>query len=191
VDEAGMGVSVSSLELAFWVNASPNHRLALNHWYATNSLELPVYDYATLAITLAVETDQRLCLSWEPEDSTDDTVIEILDNTAELWYLSPETIVGVDDAGALQTIGSKPQIIRNDADKLAMTMAGTIARYYYSRCRAELVFKDLVAYTGLLGQVLNAVDAGGAINDVQAPITAVEWTYGEEVKTTVKTGYAK
>jgi hypothetical protein len=121
-----------------------------------------------------------------------DGVEEIAANDCELWVLAPYTVLDVDDQDStkVKTSGGDPVTLRNDSDRMAMLLAGAIARYNQSRARATIVAQGLMPWGGLLGQIMTVVDAGGAGEQIDAPITSITWTSGDNPRTTVQTGFA-
>jgi len=202
-EAARIGVSAAQTDWGVCLNASPNHRLAMNHWFPAKGTENPpVFDYDRLVATIAFESDQRLRLELEipggakPTDGTLD--IEVPD--AEFWFLAARTIVDVDpepwevDKGAIKevlTSGDTGRVLRNDVDRLAAVMAGAIARYFAGRMRGVLVIKGLVPWGPLLGHILTVIEEAGDTHQIQAPITQVAWMGGEKPQTIISTGFAQ
>ena len=195
LEELGIDVGVPELDWGIHVNASPNHLLARNHWTSAAATAIePLYDWQTLVATVAIETDQRLELSSVIKDARpSDGVMVIHDDSAELWYLAPNTAVMVAGNGNLLRSPGRQVVLRNDADRLALILAGAIARYGRPRARAEIVYRGLLPMGHLLGNILTVVEQPGsdALN-IQAPITAVEWEMvGGRPTTTVRAGFAR
>lgn len=196
-DQAGMSMLVARNDWGFLLNASPNHLLAKNYLpsgISPPSKNKPKYDDQDMFATIAIETDQRLTLTVElPGGSVpSDGVIDIVDESAALWYLAPNTVVGVDPAGKLVTTPSnKELVVRNDASRLHLVMAGAIARYFERRARAEIIIKGLHAHSLLIGHILTVIETGGATIDISAPITSVEWTFERDPTTILRTGFAR
>jgi len=192
-EEAGIGVSVTRFDWGVFLSASPNHKLALNHWSGANDTASdPKYDYEKIVVTMAAECDQRLALEYELADG-DGSVLELLDEAAELWYLEADTVVGVDKKGNLEMSGPEGRVLRNDAQRLAGLMAGAIARYAASRARAEIHIRGLLPYGDLVGRILTVIEDAGDIEDIGAPITEVSWSVGKDgsgPRTIIKTGFA-
>ena len=110
---------------------------------------------------------------------------------AELWYLAPRTVVGLDNeefSPTLRTSGAQHRILRDDTDRLAAVMAGAIARYATRRARASITVRGLLPWSGLIGQILTVIDEGGQQQQIQAPITSVRWSPGEDPTTVIETG---
>lgn len=180
VDQLGISVSAARKDWGIQLNCSPNHLVAFGDFYASASVKPtntpPAYDYRTMACTIAIETDQRLTLEFAlPGAKPSDGVLEVEAPGAEWWWLAPNTILGIDPDNPRQFLLAEPQPLRNDVDRLGIVAAGTIARYYASRARAEIVAKGLLPWSGLLGQVLSVVEEAGSTHQMHAVITAVEW----------------
>ncbi len=193
-EEAGVAVHVLKNDWGVFLQAQPNHLLALNHWTGAASSETdPKYDYEHMVATLAFETDQRLQLIQElPDAAGDGSTLDLLVEDAECWVLSHGTVVGTDGDGQLLKSGDSQRVLRNDADRLAAVMAGAIARYYDARARAEIVVRQHLPWSGLIGQVLTVVDEGGNAHEIQAPITMIDWVVGgPEPVMIVRTGFAR
>ncbi len=90
------------------------------------------------------------------------------------------------------TGGPTGRVLRDDTERLAMVMAGTIARYYRGRVRAETRIKGLVNFGSLLGHIVTYLDDGGSAAAMQAPITSVAWSFPEKgpPTTTLSIGFA-
>lgn len=192
VDKKGVSLSVPENDWGVLLEASPNHLLALDHWTgggagATNTD--PLYDYEKLVCTIALETDQRLEMEFEMSSiwGHDGTTMDVIVPDAELWYLAPNTVVGVNSDGSFKYSGPYGRVLRNDSTRIGLVMAGAIARYYNERARAEITIKRLLPYGGLVGQILAIVQEEGNSQIVMAPITSVEW-FGDT--TVIRTGYA-
>lgn len=198
-DAAGMDVGALPSEWGVFINANPNHLLGLNHMDpvvpenpADTAVE-PRYDWKQMKATIAFHTDQRLQLVFErgggvrPQDGT----IDIIEENAELWFATPRTIFAVNEHGTLLRTPDYFLILRNDADRLKLVMAGAISRYFHPRFRAELTLKGLFPYSSLLGQILTVIEEGGDSKTIQAPITAVEYTGGDNPGTVIRAGYAR
>lgn len=194
-DQAGMDVSALLGDWGVFINASPNHLLAKNHFAgAADSAVDPLYDYSRMVITFAFRTDQRMALTFEraggvrPQDGT----MDLIDEDAELWFACPVTTFQIDKDGELKnTPDGQYLILRNDSERLFAIMAGAIARYFYPRCRADLHFNGLFPYSNLIGQILTVIEEGGNSRSIQAPITAVEYDLSAAPRTTIKAGYAR
>jgi len=200
------GVGLAALQDDWGVALHPNtlpHILAKNHWSGAADTEVdPAYDHSTLVVTIALETDLRLALEWTAANwKPSDGVKTILVPDAELHYMVPLTVVGVDLQGNLiEYVDNQHLVIRNDATRLYAKMAGAIARYGNPRGKATVRTLDLRAVSDFVGAMLETVDVGGNVLDVNGIVTGVEWEFGGRalgspednptVSTTIYAGYA-
>lgn len=201
IDKAKEGIGVRGLpgDWGVLIRCNPNHLIARNVWDTGDNPLLtapaptehePVYAYDRMVATIAFETDQRLKLIYDTGEA-DGTTLDLEVDGAEMWWLAPNTVVGVDAAG--QLIEAGPRVLRSDAARLALVMAGAIARYRYDRSRAEVEIAGLVPWGGMLGAIFVLQEQSG----VTAPadhgvVTTVMWEVGEkQIRTIVKTGFAR
>jgi hypothetical protein len=197
VENLDIGLSVPDMEWGIHLVAQPNHVLAVGDW-ASNLLTDTPPQYsaaASLVATIAVESDQRLALTFTaPGATAADGVEEIEVEDAELWVLAPHTVVGVrgEVTGKLVRSPSIHTEIRNDFARLRKVMAGAIARYYGRRNRAEIVGAGMLPWGKFLGAILTVVESGGGVRDIEAPITTIEWQSDpRRPRTILRTGFAQ
>lgn len=198
--ESAISVMIPDNEWGVSLAANPNHLLALSHFAGAADTDiLPKYDYEEMIATIAFESDQRLELGIDlnllypflsipiisPPSSG---ILNIDDPDAEFWYLAPNTIVGTDADGNLKGSGGVGRVLRNDTPRIALTVAGAIARYFNERARAEITIKGYRAFYGLLGAILTVIEDQGVTFTIQAPITQVEIIGGDQPQTIVRTG---
>lgn len=186
IDTVGMSLSVLAQQWGIHVGASPNHLLALGYFDGAAATKTePKYDYTTLCCTVAIESDQRLKLE-QALVGGDGSVMEVVDETAELWYLAKRAILGcTQDAGELY-LSESGVVLRNDITRLNMLMAGAISRYQVSRYRAEIALKGLLPWSSMVGGMLTVTDA--ETDYLAGPITEVQWNANGE--TLVRAGFA-
>jgi hypothetical protein len=200
VDALAVGVSAQKTDIGVQLHAHPNHRLAGGRFDTENATvaesefqpagNVKAIRPESIAATVAWRHDARLVLEHTVPDG-DGSVVEIPVPDAELWVLAPNTIVDLDTQGAPKTSGPTLRVLRNDADRLALRMAGAIARYCVSRARASLTCKGLKPWTDLVGHILTVTDDAGDTQQVQAMVTAVELQAGNGVpRTIIHAGYA-
>jgi hypothetical protein len=158
----------------------------------TLSVQDEGFDYETLIATLALETDQRLTLGVDlPGARPEDGTLELPVPDAECWVLAPQTVVGVDGRGQLIKSPNSYVELRNDSTRMALIMAGAIARYQSERGRAEILVKGLRPWLHLLGQMLTVVETDGVEIPVHAPITSIAWETEGAPSTIIRTGFAQ
>lgn len=192
-ESGAIGIGAAPADRDWGVRFYPywRHMLALSHWAGAQASSVaPRFDHEDIIATIAFESDQRLYVEQAVPVSIDDgSVIEIPVPNAELWYLAPNTVVGLDDNGALKLSGDEPRILRSDVDRLAFVMAGAIVRYASWRSRAEIVASGHRPWSGMLGAILTAVQSGDDTFDLSGPITSVSWDFRGGT-TTLCTGFA-
>lgn len=155
-----MSVRPLDTELGLVIGARPNHLLALNHWSGVEPSEwYAVFDYDELVCTIAVETDQRLEVTAASAEATETNWRQLVIDVpgCELWYVCPDTYVGVDANGALQTYACTNEL-RNDKAKLQAIAAAALGWYGKKRqvLTAKLSYLFLSAQPGtLITSVLN------------------------------------
>jgi hypothetical protein len=195
LNNTATGMNISTLDDDWGLLLEPqiNHILAKDHvpniipGQHSSNYEAQ-YDYDDLVMTIAVRADTRLMLEYIP-GGADGTVKEVYDNTAQLWELAPDTVVGVDEDGELLTSGSDWRTLRDDSAHMYLKMAGLIARYVTDRARAVVYMKGLYCPTYLIGKMVTVVDGTQDTQTVQAPVTQMQLT--SDGTSIFKTGYAQ
>jgi hypothetical protein len=194
-ERASVHVQAARQGLGMRLECHPRHLIALGV-FGGSSLTQPRWDARTIEATIAFESDARFSMEYENEDADAcDGVMEIVVPDAELWVLAPGTAVGIDPGDPTKFTLSPSELytLRDDTDRLALVLAGAIARYSQARARAEIVAAGICPWGGLLGQILTTVEAGGDSTSVQSPITQIVWTNaldGGLPRTTIRTGFA-
>ena len=193
-------VGAPARDIGTFLNCSPNHVLALNHFdpgsdaLNAESMHQPKFDYEKIVATIAYRSDERLKLEYQVpglEGVTEEGSIDVVDESLQLWYMAPSTVLRVDEStGEFVTSGPQGRVLRNDASRAALLMAGAVARYVEERVRAIVHVKGFMPATDLLGQIVSYVQEGGDLYTVQAPITSVEYKGGEKPSTVIKAGFA-
>lgn len=196
VDAAGIGVSVPKNEWGIFINAYPNHYMAHGHFFKEldKSEKEPRYNYETVEVAIAFETDQRLQLEYElpePDRSGDGSVKEILVRGAELWVMAPNTLLGVNAVGLPIYSRNSYYELRNDTTRLSYLMAGAISRYLVRRARAAIPVHGALPWSQLIGKILTVIEDGGDTQDIQAPITSIEWNFENQPTTIIRAGFAQ
>lgn len=195
----GMSVHGPHNELGIYINASPNHLLALNHAFGEGSDEYnttahdPEYDYDSLVATIAFETGQRVQYGFDVEDDLmvgDGSCKTIYVDDAEMWLLAPNTVVGLNADGTFNLSPDDMVVLRDDTPRLTLICAGAIARYTDERVRADITIKGHMPWVSFAGQILEMVEELDEDSPVGTPITLIEWTMGSSPQMTMKAGYA-
>lgn len=179
------------------IESDPRHALAENHWAGANSswFDPGVHgvDYENMAITIAVEQDHHLEVSFDLAEgfrAGDGSVMVLREPGAEFWYLAPDTYVDANGAGELVQSPSTGVELRNDASRLARVAAGAIARYCTARARARITKKRLEAWGEVLGHILAIVEDAEHTEKIYAPVTSVAWKFEGSLETVIGTGFS-
>lgn len=196
-DTVGVVVYASQYDYGVLLAANPNHLLALNKFSGAKAAKIkPKYDPDRMVATIAFESDHRLQMSFELVSGagTKGPTFNVEVPDAELWYIAPNTIVGVNENGTLRGT-SGGQVTRDDSARLALVMAGALARYNNERARATITIRGLWPWPFLLGQILTVIKQGTSTQTIRAAITEIEWRPGvgdrPEPVTIIRTGFAR
>lgn len=191
-DEEHMHVSASQTDWGLFIQANPNHALALNHFDDAAETNQPaLFDYETLVITFAFEADVKIKMEFATGEEDDGSVLVITDLLAELWFIAAGTVVGIAGDGTIKKLGSETGlVVRNDRDRLLSKLLGAIARYMIERAYAELQIGRIADWTTKIGHLITSINDGAGAVPISSPITSVEFN-PEQQKTIVKTGYAR
>ncbi len=191
-EATGANISALDNDWGLLIEPSINHIYGANHvgtdltTYPSN--KTPQFDYETLVATIAFKGDTRLQLQYLSSGG-DGSVKEVYDRTAEVWYLAPNTIVGIAEDGSLLDSGSNWRVLRDDTEFLSLKMCGLIATYLTDRARAIISAQHLYAASYYIGKMLIVIDGSSDIQTVQSPITNVQFT--RDGRTIFRSGYAQ
>ena len=189
-----VGVHALDNEMGVRLASHPRHLFARGAW---NDAGPSKFDPDTqggfysgaLILTLAIETDHRVSMEIAvPPDvaAGDGSVKEVLvgatsdsgESSVELWWLSRNTVLGVNEAGELLRAPPRGYAVRDDRLRLEELARGLVARYLYERVRASLTIRGSIEpWQGHIGALLVAEGEQGELVDVQSPITAVQWDF--------------
>lgn len=191
-EHLGIATAVPQAEWGLNLKCSPGHLLARGDWAGANAtIVSPYYDWSDGCATIAVETDQRLALIYDlPGREPTDGVLDIEVPDAAFWWLAPWTVVGLTSEGKLAASGDTGRVLRNDNARLAVALAGHLARFYATRTSASLTYKGLSYDGDKVGQLLAATIEGAFPSWINAPITSWSWQLGKSASTTIRAGYA-
>lgn len=205
-DEKFPGISVEGLgnDWGVRLRCSPNHVLARNHFMVPGKPAAPSatdpatagVDWHRVAATFAIRSDHRLALgvTLPSQLSSGSGLTKVISKPeATFAWLAANTIVGVNESdGTLLYSPNEGQIVRDDRELVARTLAGATARFFRERVRATITQRYLVGWQALLGAVLCSVEIlesqGGQTvkrHAINAPITSVYWDF---VKRTTRIG---
>lgn len=198
---------LSQRELAIEVRVEPNHFLAKNHWSgAVGALPTNALDWTRMAVTLCVQTDQRVrvveSLTPTPSDVSGSDpgigrpgrtlIIEV--PGVELWWAAAGCVREPDpstELGYVELLTTPGAVQRDDSDKLRMVAALAKAWYGVDRRAVELILKELTpSYP--VGSYVRAVSTGGTSGQsqtVEAVVTSKRYSFRDRT-TTIQTSFA-
>jgi hypothetical protein len=199
VPASNAGITVSALRTALGVQLSvtPNHVLGYGTFdTATPAAEAtdtePITDYRKVYVTLAFEADQRFEMRYgsPPATTGNPDILDVAAPDAELWLATPGTVFGFDETGSPLQVGGDGLVLRNDADRVALTMAGAIMRYWDIRGRGDVALRGFHAWANQVGSILDVIEVGSNAFDILAPVSSVEWSIAPPT-TRIATGYVR
>jgi hypothetical protein len=193
--EAGGGASIRMLDTHFGLEMrfTPNHLVAegVDWTGAAPTKTDPKYKYSTMRATVATRLDSRLrvVVDLDRGDDTDDRVLHLEVNDAELHYLVPGTITGVSPSGVLQFSTVADSIVRDDGPRLRRIAALAKAWYRKERSSLTLTVRDLwLQYRP--GMLVLAVTDKARNRPVNTPVSQVTYDL-REMTTTLRTNWAE
>jgi len=143
--------------------------------------------YEHLAITVAVETGQRLrYYATIPDTPTDGPALVIYVPDAHLWYVGQNTIIGIASDGSLERT-TEGQIVRDDSDYLRQVAGLAVAWYGYARETARLVLRYIEPAWPIAG-ILWWLNFGEAAAQIGTPITRLRFDF-TRLQTELVTGF--
>ena len=183
-EELDIGVNAKHHDWGVELQCSPNHLVADTHFddavetYITATW--PRYDHEEMAVTIAMESDQRFAMESVVDGATDQDGVFEIETEAEFHYLAPNTIVGAsklhdDPLGLLILSGSVGIVLRSDKELMELTMAAAISRYQSDRKRAQLQIRGFIPWQFLIGRVLTTLEEAGETHVIDGPITSITW----------------
>ena len=191
-EDAEMSVGVLNDDLGIQLQNNLPHRVGIGR-FAANTEQPPEYDAREIIATLAWETDQRLVLTRGATATPFRSAggIKTLDFSRETvaWWLSPNTVIGINGDGSLQRSPPVGVTLANDVEFLEQKAAGAEARYLHNRYRAKLTLAGFLPWSGLVGQILQVTNASTEIANSKSVITAIAWNFDSDFETQIKTGF--
>lgn len=198
-------------EMSIHLENRINHLVALNHFaprsFPPKSKMDPRLDYKTMVATVAMETDARLSvkarITQNPRFETDRTLTIFVDD-AEMWYIVPNTVIGVDggrlkrfepDTSAMEPDRLDlqqfitPHLLRDDGGRLRQIAA--FAREWYGKPRNALTLQlPSITAHGLVGTYVKYIKSGRQSEVVNTIVSEVRHDYQRQT-TTIITGYGE
>lgn len=186
-------------DLTLKLSPTINHVLGRNAFPEDAVTQIaPAYDHELLAGTVAIEADTRPKVIVDVQTPglwpARTLLIEVDD--VQTWLVAPGTIIGVKADGSWDTYNSPWAVdgedtlvgcIRSDAARLREVAA--LAAAWYGRTRVAVEYALSGLWAGIrVGQFLESVWTGSNSQEVNSPVTALEWDF-ERTTTTTRTGF--
>ena len=202
----GTSGSVRMLDTAFGVEVkfTPNHVLAKGQFDQNAMVEgvatpakkdsvAAAYDFGKMICTVAARLDARLRVIADINTAGKDRdrvlFIEVPD--AELHYVAPGTVTGVNPQGVLQFSTAEQAIRRDDSERLRRIAAMAKAWYGVERGALRVTARDLWQQYPVGCLVLSVTSARGlGQRPVNTPVTQVTYDL-VNMKTAVRTNWAE
>lgn len=185
-------VRIDEKSLAIWLEATPPHAIALGSYVpGTNGTATstdPVVNWGDSLLTVAVETHRRVEVTVPGSPNSDRTVlIELPD--AELWWVTPGTVVGIKGDGTPARAGEEGIITRDDRPRLRALAA--LASIWHGRDRATLRLSER-GLGGVASPGSMIGNLSGAARRVVSNSVVTERTVNyERQETTISSGYSE
>jgi len=171
-------------EMGFSVRFRPQYMLARGHydsevfepakWTGADIWEYG-YNYEKLLATVFLETDQFVQVEANLNDYENKRVLLIELPECECWYIIPQTVVGVDDAGELIKYGCDAPLLRDDRDKLRAALAAAEAWYGKDHNKISITTRGIEKPVPI-GTLIRGGDVTG-INAADSVVTTIAWNF--------------
>ncbi|HEV7301615.1 MAG TPA: hypothetical protein VGN72_19780 [Tepidisphaeraceae bacterium] len=184
--------NVQPLDAEFGVELRlrPNHLIARGTFSSasgTKSKREPVYDYRTLLVTAAIETDQRLRVAVDVPGGDPKRVLTIDVADAQFWFVLKGTVTDV--VGGKLVRHEADEVVRDDSDQLRQVAA--MGRAWYGRRRAALSFTlKYVADEFPAGTFVGSMVDRANDEPVNSAISSRTWDFVQGT-TTYRTDYCE
>ncbi len=191
------GATISSLDndMGVFVKASVNHALALEsqvdetarYAVATTNTSI-VVDSSRVCLTAFYETDQEIRVvkyRSGAKNLSNPRTLKIDVDGAEMWYIVPRTVVGLDsNRNLLEHIGG---LVRDDSPALRNLAALALSWYSKERQQVHLTYNDLGPYHNL-GAFIKDIAQERHTQQVGTVVTSKAWDFPRQT-TDIKTEF--
>lgn len=175
-----------------WIMSKPAHLLALNSFDPSSQFanahptnQGPITDYKDLQVTIALESNRHVDMVYSLRPTGYRfLVINVPD--AELWWIAPRTVYGIDFSGQLKRVTETNGILtRDDRERLRAIML--MAAAWHSKKRVAVGF-DNRAIGGVpdVGTLIETVTLASGSVESNTVVTEITINYDADT-TTVKT----
>jgi hypothetical protein len=177
------------------VHGAPQHMIAVDEFTPADADDTADFaaqvDWKDIACTIFCEFDQHVEAKWPEEDltTTADVVrtLEIDVPGMRLDYLAADTVVGVDDEGALITTDGG--YVRDDRALLS-DMARCAFAWYADTRKAMAITKHDLVCEQVIGELITQIGTAENTTTINSVVTKIEFNIREGT-TTVHTQFAE
>lgn len=186
-------------DLTIKLSPSINHILGRNHFPEDALTQVtPAYDHELMAGTVALEADTRpkVTINLVTPGLWPGRTLLIDVDDVQTWLVAPGTILGTKADGAWEVYNGPWAVdgettlvgcVRSDAARLREVAA--LAQAWYGKTRVAVEYALSGLWAGVVaGMFLKSVWTGSNNEEVNSPVTAVEWDF-ERQTTTTRTGF--
>jgi len=182
-------------EMAVLMCFSPQYLAAKNHWNNAEPADLAFMiedigiDYEDIIVTAFLETDQQIQIVHAFNYYENQRTLIITIPEAELWYVVPDTIIGIDENGECIKYGCyKSDFLRDDRERLNTALDAAIAWYGKERNKAAITIKSIDP--GIpIGTLIENVDVAD-VGAIGSAVTSLHWDFQTRpAATTVMTDF--
>lgn len=183
-------------EMAVSMGFNPRYLAAKNHWEGaepgnwSDDIEEFGIDYEDIIVTAFLETDQVVQVEQVFYYGENQRTLIITIPDAELWYIVPGTIIGIDENGSLIPYGGTSNLLRDDRDRLRRALNAAVAWYGRQRNKAAITIKSIDP--GIpIGTMIENIDVS-AIGAAGSAVTSLHWDFqGRPASTTIATDFGE
>jgi len=184
-------VRMLDADMAIEVAFPTNHIAASADWSGAEATNWdPALDWREYYATVAVETDERICVEVDigtgrSSEMVKTLVIDVPD--AEAWWIAPGTVIDVNADGTVKRASSGGYQTRDDSPRLRV-IAALAKGWYAKERRAVRVTMNTIEDLPRPGVILRAVDQGWHLEQVNSVVTRRVFDCVANT-TTVETGF--
>ena len=184
-----LNVSVLDKDMGIRITCHPHHYLAGNEWDAMDATTVwPEIDWTQLLITACFTTDVRQEIVITLAESGENAKKKIIDvPAAEHWRIIPETVVDIDNDGALVRVHADNLVVRDDIEILKAYAAFAQTWYGTQRQAVTIPIQTLGQFVEL-GTYLTGISNAYMWLPVGTVVTGIEWDFAAPT-TTISTGH--
>lgn len=167
-------------EMGVSMRFRPQYLAAKNHWDGSEPAKLTYklydigIDYEDSIVTAFLETDQIVQIVHTFNYYENQRILIITIPDAELWYIVPDTIIGIDENGDCIKYGCS-NLLRDDRGRLKAALAAARAWYGKERNKVSITIKSIDP--GIpVGTLIENVDVA-AVGAIGSVITSLRWDF--------------